>query len=186
MKVYSRFLLTGSLLILCSCQPDGEPGPERVSFDDPRVQQLLQVAAKVDRISLGFSPIHKTRSIYFEERKQRDYGVKYDVMLHIDGSRKNRAVGFVRTPNGFRYSFEQEVWEGPGSYLSDPMDGVVSNEQLVIEYPPDSDIPSGTPFIYYMGDDPRWKKRPSIGVSEFREILREWSRRRKRKDSATR
>ncbi len=142
--------------------------PERVSQDDPRLKPMFEAMLRVDRRSMGFTPIGRDAEIRLEWARNRNY----DAMLHISG-KTSRTVAFKRTDAGYEWIGEQETFEGPHKYKS--VDGTFS-EAITITYDrvAISGFPVNTIDVSYSGEDPAlaWPKKLSLDV--VRPWLKEW------------
>jgi hypothetical protein len=140
------------------------------SVDDEILRPYLSALEKVDRASLGFTPIS------VNDRIEIEYAVGapgYDVMLHTYAE-TSRTIAFRKTADGsYEWIGEQEIFTGPHRY--ETVDGVF-NEQIVITY--DKVSISGAPvnqvYITYNGDDPRFTGKSLLTLQEVRPILEEW------------
>lgn len=141
--------------------------PEKISLSDPQVQPLLKAMEQVDRASLGFTPVTTNAQIKLELSS----GGSYDAMLHVDGI-TSRTIAFRKTTSGYRWIFEQEIYEGPKWYQT--VDGTF-REYLDIEYQtePVDGIPVNQLFIRYTGSDTNLERR-SFTLAEIRPILDYW------------
>ena len=143
--------------------------PEKVSIDDPKVQELLKAAASFDREAYGFTPLPLKANVRLEARPTG----RYDAMLHIH-SRTSRTIAFRKTENGYRWIREQETFWGPKTYTTE--DGTFS-EELCLTY--EIENVSGYPLnklnISYSGEDPRLAKKKDLILRDVQPILREWN-----------
>jgi hypothetical protein len=142
--------------------------PERVSLDDPRLKPMFEAMRRVDRASMGFTPIGPDVKIRLELARNRHY----DAMLHVSG-KTSRTVAFKRTDDGYEWIGEQETFEGPHTYKS--VDGTFS-EAITITYNrvAGSGSPVDTVAVIYSGEDPElaWPKQLSLNV--VRPWLTKW------------
>lgn len=141
------------------------------SVNDEIVRPYLLAMEKVDRASLGFTPISANARIEIEHAFVRTQG--YDVMLHVYAE-TSRTIAFRKTADGsYEWIGEQEIFTGPRRY--ETADGVF-NEQIVITYEkvPISGAPLNQVFITYIGDDPRLASKFFLTLQEVRPILEEW------------
>jgi hypothetical protein len=140
--------------------------PEKVSYDDARVQPLWKAVEAVDRTALGFTPVSKTADI----RLERSRGA-YDAMLHIY-STTSRTIAFREAAGGYRWIGEQETHRGPKKYKT--VDGTFE-EEIVVTY--DTEKISGAPLnqvsIRYHGEDPNLANR-DLTLAYVRPIMAEW------------
>jgi len=153
------------LLVGCSSVP------HRVLINDDSLKPMLQAAASFDRARYGFTPIPKdpTSTTVFLESKPRD---GYDAMLHIS-TKTYRTIAFRRTPAGYEWIGEQEIFQGPKRYKT--ADGTF-NEAISLTY--ETVQMSGYPLnqlnIMYYGEDPRLAKKGHLKLARVQPILREW------------
>jgi hypothetical protein len=147
--------------------------PEKVSMKDPKIRPLLAAAAKIDRASLGFTPLPQSADVRLEIPPfWREAG--YDAMLHID-AKTSRTIAFKKDEQGYHWIGEQEIHEGPNMYTT--VDGTY-HEQISITY--ELEHISGTPFlnrtfIDYMGDNTRFKKPwGELTLTDVAPTLQEW------------
>jgi hypothetical protein len=142
----------------------------KYSVNDEVVKPFLSTIGKVDRASLGFTPISPNSRIDIEYANGK-HG--YDVMLHIYAE-TSRTIAFKKKADGtYEWIGEQEIFEGPNQY--ETADGIF-NEQIVINY--DTVNLSGAPinqiFIIYSGDNQRLRGRLDLTLQDIRPILEEW------------
>src|ERR1039458_704208 len=144
--------------------------PEKVAMNDPKIKPLLDAAGKVDRASLGFSPLPQSADVRLEIPWKWQQA-KYDVMLHIDAE-TSRTISFRKDQNGYRWIGEQEIYSGPKEYTT--VDGT-SHEEICITY--EIEKISGYPLnqinVSYNGDDPRLKNRENLTLSDVSPIIKE-------------
>lgn len=81
--------------------------PEKVSLKDVRLKPMFEAMGRVDRKSLGFTPVDPDALIRLEYMPRSGY----DAMLHIDG-RSSRTVAFRRIPLGMNGSANRRSLEG--------------------------------------------------------------------------
>jgi hypothetical protein len=81
--------------------------PEKVSLSDPRLIPMLDAIAKVDRASLGFTPIPTNAIVRLESRPHDGY----DAMLHIDGH-TSRTIAFRKTASGYNGLVNKKATQG--------------------------------------------------------------------------
>ena len=147
--------------------------PKDVSFSDPTVAQLLQAVDRVDRAAIGFTPIDTNSRLRIESTPRAGY----DAMLHVYSSTR-RTISFRRDESGYRWTGEQEVHTGPGTY--ETPDGP-SREEVVITYhtehtdPDATGVPLHQIHITYDGTDPRLTGRASLILNDVKTVLREWA-----------
>ena len=129
---------------------------------------MLKAVAAVDRGSLGFSPIPTNADVQLEEGGR----APYDAMLHIYAD-TSRTVAFRKTPDGYRWIAEQELYYGPKQFTT--VDGTFQ-EYLVVEYQIErvNGIPTNQIHISYMGEDTRLANRSDLTLSFIKPFLEEW------------
>ncbi len=105
-----RWLCLGLLIACVGC------GwlPEKMAADDPRVAELLAVVAAANHTALGFTPINTNSQFHLEIAGRRG---AYDRMLHIYG-KTSRTLAFRQSPGGWRWTHEQETFEGPREHTT--------------------------------------------------------------------
>lgn len=147
--------------------------PERVAFDDERMQPLLAAVDEVDREELGFTELSPDAEYRLEGKAWKGWNT-YDAMLHVYG-RTSRTIAFRRAANGFVWIGEQESTQGPGRF--DSPDGVL-REQITITF--DRAGVYGTPrdqvHVSYQGEDPTLAWPNELTLSEVVPILERWRR----------
>lgn len=128
--------------------------------------------ARVDRASLGFTPIAPAASIRLEGKQL--WGNDYDAMLHIDGGTA-RTIAFRRVgpPDEWKWIGEQETHFGPRTYTD--VDGTF-RENITITF--DTEYVSGYPLnkvkVTYSGEDPRLAGRFDLTLNDASPILKAW------------
>jgi len=149
--------------------------PEKVSLSDPRVVPLLQAATNFARASYGFTPIPTNADVRLESRRRAGY----DAMLHFYGE-TSRTVAFRKTPTGWKWIHEQEIFTGPNLYTN--VDGVF-HEEIVITY--GTEATSGnTPNklkVQYEGEDLRLtsvSNRYDLTLAQVAPVLEQWRQKR--------
>jgi hypothetical protein len=163
-QVVMRRLLLLFAMLLVGC----DRFPRKVAMDDPRIQPLLKAAASFDRTSYGFTPIPASAEVRFESHSTE----RYDAMLHID-SKTSRTIAFRKSERGYRWTGEQETFQGPNQYTT--VDGTFY-EHITLTY--EIEAISGFPInqinVTYSGEDPRleFPKKPTLAT--VRPILKEW------------
>jgi hypothetical protein len=142
--------------------------PQRVSLSAPQIQPLLKAMDQVDRAALGFTPVTTNARINLELRS----GGSYDAMLHVYGA-TSRTIAFRKTPTGYRWISEQEIYNGPKWYQS--VNGTF-REHMVVEFQiePENGIPTNQLYIRYNGSDTNLTDR-KFTLAEVRPILEKWS-----------
>lgn len=142
--------------------------PEKVLLSDSKVQPFLDAMERVDRASLGFTPVTTNAAIKLEVASGR----AYDAMLHVYGA-TSRTISFRKTESGYRWTGEQEVYQGPKWYQT--VDGTF-REFMVIEYQTEriNGIPTNQLYIRYTGSDTNLTER-EFTLAEVRPILEKWS-----------
>jgi len=143
--------------------------PEKVSPSDPRVIPLIQAAASFDRATYGFTPIPTNGDIRLESRPRPNY----DAMLHFYGD-TSRTIAFRKTPSGFKWIEEQEIFTGPNLYTN--VDGVFY-EEICLTFGMESSAGYSTKKLHvdYWGDDSRLtSNRLNLTLAQARPIIEEW------------
>jgi hypothetical protein len=142
--------------------------PEKVSSKDVRLKPMFEAMDRVDRKSLGFTPVEPAASIRLEWGPRHGY----DAMLHIDG-RTSRTVAFRRISSGYEWIGEQEIFEGPNKYKS--VDGEYK-ESITINYEkvPISGFPLNTIAVRYQGENSDLSWPRELSVEQVRPVLRQW------------
>src|SRR5688572_10875195 len=118
-------------------------GPTKVSLSDPKVQPLLQAMDRVDRQSLGFTPLTTNAQVTLETRPRANY----DRMLHVYGD-TSRTIAFRKDGSSYRWIAEQEIHFGPG--WEQTIDGP-TRERFVVEFQTErvNGIPTNELYIRY-------------------------------------
>ncbi len=141
--------------------------PEKVSYDDPRVQKLLHAAEHSSECRFAFTPVPRDADI----RLEKSAG-PYDLMLHVYG-KTSRTIAYRIGENEIRWIGEQEIYTGPKEYTG--VDGTY-NEQLTVTFELESI--SGAELnrlnILYTGEDPRLVNRQDLDLETIYPILRDW------------
>jgi len=149
-------------------------GPEKVSFYDPRLVPLISAISKVDRTSFGFTRIAQNSDIRLEGGS-----AGYDAMLHVYALTR-RTIAFRKTPGGYRWIGEQEIFSGPGKYQT--VDGEAT-EELCITYhlehvqPEATGVPLHEVHISYHGLDSRFAWPKKVTLKEAQALIAEWTKR---------
>ena len=142
--------------------------PRKVAMNDPRIQPLLDAANSFQRTIYGFTPLPREADVRWESRPTK----RYDAMLHITG-RTSRTIAFRRDGQGYRWTGEQETFEGPKKYKTP--DGTF-NESVCLTYEIERD--SGYPLnrlnVAYFGEDSRFENRHDLTFDSIRPLLVEW------------
>lgn len=157
-----------AILIIASAGCDHGLFPEKVLLSDSKVQPFLDAMGRVDRASLGFTPVTTNADIKLELASGR----AYDAMLHVYGA-TSRTISFRKSESGYSWTGEQEVYEGPKWYQT--VDGTF-REFMVIEYQTEriNGIPTNQLYIRYTGSDTNLTER-QFTLAEVRPILEKWS-----------
>lgn len=145
--------------------------PERVSFDDPRVKELITAMSSVDRRALGFSSIDPTADLRLEWRPRAGY----DAMLHVYGKTR-RTVAFRRGASAYEWIGEQETFEGPAEYVS-PDGRFHEAITITFEKVPLSGAPLDKVYIRYDGEDQRLldlDDRGQLSLHDVTPVLVKW------------
>jgi hypothetical protein len=143
--------------------------PEKVSPSDPRVVPLFQAAESFDRAAYGFTPIPTNGDIRLESRPRANY----DAMLHFYGD-TSRTIAFRKTPSGYRWIEEQEIFTGPNLYTN--VDGVF-HEEVCLTFGVESSSGYSTNKLHveYWGDDSRLtSNRYDLTLAQVKPIIEEW------------
>ena len=140
--------------------------PQKVEISDERLKPFFSAIAKVDRASMGFTPIPNDADIQLELSKG-----DYDAMLHIYG-RTSRTIAFRKVDSNYEWIGEQEIHTGPNKYTT--VDGTF-NEEIVVNHDlaPISGFPIGRTAIRYHGDDPRLSSR-DLTLEFIQPIISAW------------
>jgi len=143
--------------------------PERVSRDDGRLKPMFEAMSRVDRRSLGFTDVAPDAPIKIEWGPRHGY----DVMLHIT-AKTARTVAFRRTPSGYDWIGEQEIFQGPAKYQTP--DGEFSEcITITFERVHISGVPLNRITVDYWGDDPELSRlRPQLTLDDARPRLNRW------------
>jgi hypothetical protein len=160
------FLLAFVTLLLVSCGFV----PEKVSWSDTRLAPMLKAIDAVDRSSLGFTPIDRTSTVRLESRPRAGY----DAMLHIHG-KTSRTIAFRKTPEGYKWIHEQEIYSGPKTYTT--VDGTF-HERIVVTYGTEA-VSGNAPnklYIEYSGEDSRLSAHQPLTLEQVRPIIAEWNK----------
>jgi hypothetical protein len=142
--------------------------PHKVSVDDPAVQRLLKAAAAFDRTSYGFTAIPQSTIVRLELGHRKNY----DAMLHIS-ARTSRTIAFRRSADGYRWTGDQEIFEGPKKYATP--DGTF-NEHICLTYEVEgiSGFPINQLKITYEGEDPRLAFPRKLTLADIKPVLKQW------------
>jgi len=144
--------------------------PQKISISDPEIKNLFSVAETFPREKYGFSslPTSPDTDIRIEHRK----GGSYDIMLHIYGQ-TSRTIAFQRTPKGYKWIHEQEIFRGEKFY--ETPDGRL-REQICITYEiePVSASQIKVHRIDYSGEDSRLADTRTLTLEDVIPILVEW------------
>ncbi|MCP4371760.1 MAG: hypothetical protein GY797_27125, partial [Deltaproteobacteria bacterium] len=143
---------------------------EYVSMSDETMKPFLSAVDKVDRISLGFTPIPENARV--EIHRTSGAPATYDVMLHIYAD-TSRTIALKKEGASYRWIGEQEVHTGPNQY--ETVDGIF-DEKIVIAYQivylgmagQDNAID-----VIYFGNDTRLDKF-DLTLEDVQPILAEW------------
>jgi hypothetical protein len=170
---YSVALISRWLAVLAVLATFSACGkPEKVSFSDPRLKPLFKAVAEVDRASMGFTPVEPGADILLESGPNDGY----DAMLHVEGQ-TSRTIAFQKTPNGYRWIGEQEIYTGPKTYTTD--DGIL-DEQITVTHETvhisGGGHPLGKTVVEYDGPDARLANRSGLTLDDVKPILAEWQK----------
>lgn len=163
-----RPILTAASVMLGSAIPGGcGLTPQRLPFDDPRVQELLRAADAASAHRFAFTSVSPDTDIRLERASS-----SYDRMLHVYGP-TSRTIAFRQQADSFVWIGEQEIYKGPKTYTD--VDGT-HFEQIVVTYElqPISGYPINQLNIEYSGQDPRLASKENLALREVVPILREW------------
>ena len=129
---------------------------------------MFEALSRVDRRSLGFTAIAPDDSIRIEWGPRHGY----DVMLHIAG-KTARTIAFRRTPSGYDWIGEQEIFEGPSKYKTP--DGEF-NESITITFEtvPISGHPMNTLDIDYSGEHAELSQVSQLTLARAQPWLKRW------------
>lgn len=170
MKICGKYFEWVAITILTVATAGCDHGlfPEKVLLSDPKIQPFLDAMEQVDRASLGFTPVTTNSDIKLELAS----GGAYDAMLHVYGA-TSRTISFRKTESGYRWTGEQEVYQGPKWYQT--VDGTF-REFMVIEYQTEriNGIPTNQLYIRYSGDDTNLIGR-EFTLAEVLPITAKWS-----------
>lgn len=170
MKICGKYFewVAIAILAVTTAGCDHGPFPEKVLLSDPKVQPFLEAVAQVDRTSLGFTPLTTNSQFKLEFASSREY----DAMLHVYGE-TSRTISFRKTKSGYRWTGEQEVYQGPKWYQT--ADGTF-REFMVIEYQTEriNGIPTNQLHIRYTGNDTDLIER-ELTLADVRPIIAKWS-----------
>ena len=121
--------------------------PEKVEMSNPKLVPMLKAAESFDRTAHGFTPIPIKADVRLESRPKKTY----DAMLHIY-SRTSRTISFRRVGDGYRWTGEQESFQGPKQYTT--VDGTFY-ESIVLTYEIEqiSGYPTNRLNVTYLGKD---------------------------------
>jgi len=157
-----------SLLVLVILLVGCDRFPRKVAMNDPRIQPLLKAAAAFDRVAYGFTPIPVSAEVRFESRPTQ----RYDAMLHIE-SKTSRTIAVRKAGDGYRWTGEQEIFQGPKKYES--VDGTFYEEiTLTYEIESISGFPPNQLDVVYSGEDPRLEFPKKLTLAIVKPILKEW------------
>lgn len=145
--------------------------PERVNYDDSRLQPLFEAINEVDRNSLGFTKINSSDDIQIEEQSLFDK--PYDVMLHIYG-KTSRTISFEKSGSEIQWIGEQEIHNGPREYTTP--DGTF-NESITITYEtkPISGHKLNTVNVGYLGPDSKILGYGKLTLGEAQNMINSWN-----------
>jgi hypothetical protein len=150
--------------LICGCGL----APQKVSLSSPEIKPLLAAIEKVDRATLGFTPISTNAAIRLELSSRANY----DAMLHVYGD-TSRTIGFRKEGDGYRWISEQEIHTGPK--WQQTIDGNF-RERIVVEYQTErvNGIPLNELQIVYSGDDPEIKSIEKLTLVDAQGIFARW------------
>jgi len=146
--------------------------PEKVSYNDPRVQTLIKSAESFNRTACGFTPVSPDSDFRLEISKFP----QYDAMLHIYRPKESRTIAFRQTDTGYVWIGEQQLFFGPNQY--EGADGLYF-ENICLNY--DTEKISGFPLnelaVSYHGEDSLLKYSDISGdltLSDVNPYLVKW------------
>lgn len=164
---FAAATLLGLAMLLVGCFPKSEGHTHNDPQHDPKLAPYFDAMRQVDRAALGFTPIATNATIVVEGGAGREY----DTMLHVYQD-TSRTITFRKTSNGFRWTGEQEVFQGPR--WNRTVDGN-SRESIVIRSESESvnGAPTNQLSIWYTGPDSDLERR-QLSPPEARKMLDQW------------
>jgi hypothetical protein len=172
-KICSECVVLAAALLTVSCGL----APEHVSRDDPRLKPLFEAMTRVNRESLGFTPLEHDAVISVEWRggilASMLMGPKsYDAMLHVS-AKTSRTVAFKRHGEEYEWIGEQQRFQGPHEY--DSVDGhFTENITITYERVPIYGFPINTTSVSYTGDQPELVAPRQLSLDTVRPWLKKW------------
>jgi hypothetical protein len=156
-------------LLVGLCAGCGGLLPEKLPASDPRVAELLAVVAASNHTALGFTAIDTNADFRLENSGR---GGAYDRMLHIYG-KTSRTLAFKRAGDGWRWTHEQEIFEGPRDYTS--VDGTFK-ESLCLTFETERLAAACTHqlTITYSGDDAALAWPRELALADALAALAAW------------
>jgi hypothetical protein len=135
---------------------------------DERFTPLWDALSKVDRDTLGFTPISPDARVEYEGTIGET-----DVMLHVYGD-TSRTVTFRKLGDSYQWIHEQEIHEGKDKWTD--YDGAVWVESITIEYQTEdiNGIPLNTIWIDYTERDSRTSSQDGLSLKDVQPIIEEW------------
>lgn len=164
-----RWLCLSLVLLGVGCGRVKELLPVQVTPDDPRVAELLAVVAASNHTTLGFTPITTNGNFRLEIARR---GGAYDRMLHIYG-KTSRTIAFKQAGAGWRWTHEQEIFEGPHDYTT--VDGTFK-ESICLTYETERLAAANTNRlnVSYSGDDTQLAWPRELTLADALPVLAAW------------
>jgi len=164
-----RWFCLGLLLLGVGCGRVRELLPLQLPPDDPRVAELVAVVAASNHTVLGFTPIGTNGHFRLEFAKR---GGAYDRMLHIE-DKTSRTLAFKQAGTGWRWTHEQEIFEGPHDYTT--VDGTFK-EAICLTYETERLAAARTNQlnISYSGDDTQLAWPRELILADVLPVLAAW------------
>ncbi len=159
-----------ALLLLCAgCGELPKLLPEKVPASDPRVAELLAVVAASKHTAQGFTEIGTNAEVRLEIARR---GGAYDRMLHIHG-KTSRTIAFKQAGAGWRWTHEQEIFEGPRDYTT--VDGTFK-ESLCLTYETErlAAVRTHRLNVSYSGDDAQLAWPRELALADALPVLAAW------------
>jgi len=147
--------------------------PEKVNYNDSRLESLWKAVESVDRTSLGFTSISNDSDIRLEISSGLLSHKEYDIMLHIYYKNTSRTIAFRKNGNRYFWIGEQERFYGPMKFTTP--DGTF-NENIMINY--DIQNISGWPVnqlvIRYSGPNKILEQQSELKLEDALSIIKKW------------
>jgi len=137
-----------------------------LSLDDERLVPFLESLNRVDRYSMGFTPIPP----YADIEVDGTFDESEYLGLHIYHDNVSRYIRFRQSSDDYKWVSEQEIFYGPDEFLMEAK----HQEHIVINYQTESFMgyPINTIFIEYWGDNPNLKHE--LTLQDVKPIIEEW------------